>query len=163
MSAVVQQVVCQKLPGSGAGKWSRWFVLSAGGVLLITGLAKIVSAFGKAKVLQNTDPVFGISFAYLMLSVGILELAVSGVCLLTRKQSLGLGLTAWLSTCFLAYRGGLWYLGWQRPCSCLGNLTDTLHISPHVADVAMKIVLAYLLVGSYGGLLCLWKLNRKSI
>ena len=58
---------------------------------------------------------------------------------------------------------GLWYLGWQRPCSCLGNLTDTLHISPHVADVAMKIVLAYLLVGSYGGLLCLWKLNRKSI
>jgi hypothetical protein len=162
MSTVVQQIVSQKLPGNGTGKWSRWFVLSAGGILLITSLAKIVSAFGKAKVLENTDPVFGISFGHLMLSVGILELAVSGICLLTKKQSLSLGLTAWLATCFLAYRGGLWYLGWQRPCSCLGNLTDALHISPHVADVAMKIVLIYLLVGSYGGLLWLWKLNRKS-
>ena len=102
-------------------------------------------------------------YPLLLTFIGILELAVSGVCLLTKRQNLSLGLTAWLATCFLAYRGGLWYLGWQRPCSCLGNLTDTLHISPHVADVAMKIVLAYLLVGSYGGLLCLWKLNRKSI
>ena len=161
MSAVVEQVVCKKLPGGKAARWSKWFVLSAGGILLVTGLAKAASAFGTAKVLQTADPIVGISLGHLMLLAGILELAVAGVCLFTSKQNLGLGLTAWMATGFLVYRAGLWYMDWQKPCSCLGNLTDVLHIPPHAADVAMKIVLAYLLAGSYGGLLCLWKSNRK--
>lgn len=161
MSTIVQQVVYQKLAGGKAARWSKWFVLSAGGILLVTGLAKVTSAFGTAQVLQIADPIVGISLGHLMLLAGILELAVAGVCLFTSKQNLGLGLTAWLATCFLAYRAGLWYMDWQKPCNCLGNLTDVLHIPPHAADVAMKIVLAYLLAGSYGSLLCLWKSNRK--
>ena len=46
-------------------------------------------------------------------------------------------------------------------CDVLGNLTDALHISPQTADTAMKIILGYLLVGSYGLLFWLWRQNRR--
>jgi len=63
----------------------------------------------------------------------------------------------------VVYRLGLWWMHWHRPCSCLGNLTDALHISPQVADNVMKVLLAYLLIGSYG--LLIWKrwLERKTV
>jgi hypothetical protein len=162
MSYVVVQHVDNGEPsGDKVARWSRRFVLSSGCIFLVTGLAKVGSALGKAGILRNADPVFGISFGHLMLSVGIWELAVAGVCLFTRRRNLSLGLTAWMATNFLAYRAGLWFLGWQRPCSCLGNLTDALHIPPHAADVTMKIILLYLLAGSYGNLICLWKLGSR--
>jgi hypothetical protein len=40
-------------------------------------------------------------------------------------------------------------VGYRKPYGCLGNLTDALHIPPHTGDVAMKSILAYLLIGSY--------------
>jgi hypothetical protein len=42
----------------------------------------------------------------------------------------------------------------------MGNLTDALHIPPQTADTAMKIILAYLLLGSYGTLFWLWRQKR---
>jgi hypothetical protein len=54
------------------------------------------------------------------------------------------------------------WVGWHKPCSCLGNLTDALHIPPQTADTAMKIILAYLLIGSYGNLFWLWRQCKKS-
>jgi hypothetical protein len=44
----------------------------------------------------------------------------------------------------------MWWMHWKRPCGCLGNLTDALHISPVLADDIMKVVLAYLFISSYG-------------
>ena len=92
---------------------------------------------------------------------GIIELAVAYICLFTKNISLQAGLVAVLSTNFLLYRFGLWLVGWHSPCLCLGNLTDALHISPETADTAMKIVLAYLLIGSYATLFWLWKEKKK--
>jgi hypothetical protein len=141
------------------GRSSRLFVFSAGGVLLITGLAKVLSALGRAQVLEQDDPIFGISFRYLMFSVGVIELFISAICILTTKQNLSLGLVALLSTNFLGYRMGLLWIGYHGPCSCLGNLTDAIHLPPKMADSIMKLILAYLLVGSYAMLFCLWKQN----
>jgi hypothetical protein len=45
---------------------------------------------------------------------------------------------------------------------CLGNLTYALNISPQKADTAMKIILAYLLIGSYASLSWLWRQRRKA-
>jgi hypothetical protein len=70
-------------------------------------------------------------------------------------------LVAWLATSLLAYRIGLVAVGYHRPCPCLGNLTDALHIPPQIADTAMKIILAYLLIGSYATLFWLWRQHRK--
>jgi hypothetical protein len=41
-------------------------------------------------------------------------------------------------------------------------LTDALHIKPETADTAMKIILAYLLIGSYGSLFWLWRQRRRA-
>jgi hypothetical protein len=125
------------------------FLPIAGGLLLITGAAKLWSAFGSAKLLAIADPIVGIQFRYLLLAVGAAEAAVAFVCLFTHKTHLATLLVAWLSTGFLLYRLGLWWIKWESPCACLGRLTNALPISPQWADNIMKVVLAYLLVGSY--------------
>lgn len=96
-----------------------------------------------------------------ILAVGGVELVIALLCLATRRVWLQLGLVAWLATNFLVYRLGLLWIGYHRPCGCLGNLTDALGISPKTADVAMKLVLAYLLVGSYAALYWLWQSSRQ--
>jgi len=130
-------------------RWLRWFIISAGVVYLITGLAKLLSALGESKILILPDPIFSISYRHLMLIASGFELIVSGFCFFSRTSGLQVKMVAWLATTLLAYRLNLWATNWQAPCSCMGNLTDAIHISPQVADLTMKIVLAYLLVGSW--------------
>ena len=134
-------------------QFSTWFILSAGVILALTGAAKLWSALGSARVLGLVDPITGITFRQLFVGVGMAEIIIALVCFRSRRPIPALALVAWLSTVFLIYRLGLWWMGWHGPCSCLGNLTDALHISPQAADNIMKAVLAYLLVSSYT-LLC---------
>jgi len=141
----------------------RLFIYSAGVLLLATAVAKLVSASGSAHVLQNSDPIFSISFRDVFRIVGTLELIVAIVCLLGRRMGLQIGLVACLSTNFVLYRFFLFWIGWHKPCPCLGNLTDALHIPPQIADMTMKIILAYLLIGSYATLFWLWRQRKKSV
>jgi hypothetical protein len=60
---------------------------------------------------------------------------------------------------FLVYRLGLILVHYHKPCSCLGHLSDALHISPNAVNIAMKIVLEYLLLGSFAMLF--WRLKAK--
>lgn len=138
---------------------ATWFVVTASLTLAVTGVAKIWSSFGSAKILSQVDPIVGIKFGKLMLMVGLIEIAIALICFLRKRQTLALGLVAWTSTNFVVYRVCLWWIGWEKPCSCLGSLTDALHISPQVADTAMKVVLA-LFSGSYG--LLIWSRWRES-
>ena len=139
------------------------FIFSAGVLLLITAVAKIVSANGDARILQMPDPVLAISFRHIFWIVGIVELLVVYVCLFDRHLELQSALVGWLATSFILYRCGRWWVGYYKPCSCLGNLTDALHIPPQTADTAMKIILAYLLIGSYATLFWLWRQKRKAL
>ena len=133
------------------------FLFSARVLLSITGCAKIWSSFGAAKVLELSEPVFNFEFRHLLMAVGFIELGVAAVCLLSKNYKLTSILTLWLATNFVVYRFSLMWVGYHKPCPCLGNLTDALHISPHTADTAMKIILGYLLLGSYGTLFWLWR------
>jgi len=143
---------------NGRGAFS-WFVPSAGIILAITGLAKVWSAFGKVKLLEVSDPIIGLPFGDLLLAVGLVEMAIAWFCFFGKRSVLPTTLVAWFATNLLMYRLGLRWMGWHKPCNCLGNLTDTLHLSPQAADNIMKLVLAYLLVGSYG--LVIWE-RRKA-
>ena len=140
----------------------RWFLLTSGFALGLTGLAKAFSAIGPARALDVADPLFGIPFRHLMLLVGLGELLIAFFCLFTDKTQFSLLAVAWLSTNFVVYRLGLWFIGWHKPCGCLGNLTDMLHISPGTADNIMKALLAYLLVGSYATLFWRWRQGARS-
>jgi hypothetical protein len=142
------------------GGW-RWFLSSAGVALAVTALAKAFSAIGSARALDVADPLIGIPFRQLMLVVALVELLIAFFCFFTDRRRLSILGVAWISTNFLVYRLGLWFIGWHRPCGCMGNLTDILHLSPHAADNIMKGVLAYLLVGSYGILLWQWRAARR--
>lgn len=133
---------------------------SAGILLAITGLAKALSAIGAARALDTPDPLIGIPFRQLFLLVGLTELLIAFFCLFTDKRWFSLRAVAWLSTNFLVYRLGLWFIGWHHPCGCMGNLAGVLHLSDHAADNIMKGVLAYLLVGSYGILFSQWRQRR---
>jgi hypothetical protein len=141
----------------------RLFAQSAGTILALTGLAKIWSALGDSKFLSVSDPIIGIKFGTLMLLVGVVEIVIALVCFFSKRQTLAVGLVAWISTYFVVYRVGLWWMDWHRPCNCLGNLTDALHISPQVADNIMKVLLAYMLIGSYGLLFWRWRQGRTAM
>ena len=134
----------------------NFFARSAGALLAVAAIAKLVSSTGTVRILQNTDPILAISFRHIFWIAGGIELSVAIVCFFSKRIEIKTGLIAWLATSFLVYRIGLVLVGYHKPCSCLGNLTDVLHIPPKTADTAMKIILAYLLIGSYGILFHLW-------
>jgi hypothetical protein len=139
----------------------RNFIRSVGILLFITAIAKFVSGAGSARVLQTTDPLLSISFQYVFWLVGAVELIVALICLFGKKLGLQAAFVAWLATSFLLYRIGLVWVGYHKSCSCLGNLTDSLHIPPQTADTAMKIILVYLLIGSFVTLFWLWRQRKK--
>jgi hypothetical protein len=143
-------------------KIARLFLYVVGALLLATAGAKLVSSFGGARVLSNSDPITRLTFRNEFRLVGAVELAAALFCFFGKGIKLQTGLVAWLATTFVAYRLDLYWIGYRKPCACLGNLTDALHITPQTADTAMKIVLAYLLIGGYATLFWLWRQNWKA-
>jgi hypothetical protein len=140
----------------------RSFFSLAAIFLFLTGVAKIWSAFGAAKILTTHDMIFGVQFRILFFTVGLIELFVGWACLdFLRRKTFSAIILAGFATNLLMYRIGLSILHWQRPCHCLGNLTDALHIPPQIAEISMKIILAYLLIGSYATLFWLWRQKRQ--
>jgi glucan phosphoethanolaminetransferase (alkaline phosphatase superfamily) len=133
------------------------FTRLAAFVLLVTAIAKLWSVFQGSRLLDDTDPLIQVPFTVLLLIAAALELCVMAICLF-RPTVNGLVAVVWLCSLFLSYRIGLWWVGWQKPCSCLGNLTDALHISPQLADNIMKGLLAFMLLGSISLLI----LHRRS-
>jgi hypothetical protein len=141
---------------------ARLFLYSAAVALLATAAAKIVTSLGHSRILLQRDPVSGFMFRDLFRVVGVVEIVIALTCYFRKRIWLPAFLVAWLATTFLIYRLVLLWAGYRRPCPCLGNLTDMLHISPQTADSAMKVILGYLLVGSYATLFWLWKEKGKS-
>lgn len=139
----------------------RFYLIAAGLLLILTSAAKIVSAFGVGRILQLPDPIFGIAYKYLFITVGALEFIVALICLFSKNTLLNSKLLAWLATNILLYRFGLLWVGYRKPCSCLGSLTGALHLSDHSAEMIMEIILLYLLVGSYTILVLLRRGNSK--
>jgi hypothetical protein len=137
-----------------------WFVKSGSLILLTAGLAKLFSSFGHDGILDQSDSVFKVSLRFLMRWVGFIEILVSVVCFLSRKQGLNVALIAVMATDFALYRVGMVYTGWRRPCPCLGSLTGLLHLPQWLADWIVIAMLVYLIVGSYTALfwLCRTKL-----
>jgi hypothetical protein len=142
---------------------SRWFIWSAIGILFSTGLAKVFSGLGSAKVLAMMDPIFGVTFRNLMLFGGVAEITVALACIFRGIAARSkLALVAWIATGFLVYRFGLWCMGWQHPCHCMGTLAGAIHLTDREADNIMKGVLAYLLAGSYLALVLQWRTERAA-
>jgi hypothetical protein len=125
-------------------------------VLCLSGFAKVWSAIGASIIPTQTEPIGGVRIDRLLLIAAVLEFSVVALCIF-RSVIVGLLAVAWLSLVILAYRIALWWVGWEKPCGCLGNLTDALHMSPQLADNIMKGVLAFMLLGSVSLLILHWR------
>jgi len=98
--------------------------VSASGLLFISAIPKLISAFGASRMLQEIDAITGLSNQEAYIVAGLLEVLV-GVLLLFRKTwaygEIGL---AWLGVTFFAYHMISVTLGLNRACPCLGNALD---------------------------------------
>ena len=129
-------------------KTVRLYVVFAAFMLLATGLAKMISAMGDAGILSRSDPVFGLKNRHVMISVGLIELALFAFLVFGKQYILQLTAIFFLSINFVVYRLSALLKGSESPCACLGSLTESIGISTKAADLVAMAVLAYLFIGS---------------
>jgi predicted RNA-binding Zn-ribbon protein involved in translation (DUF1610 family) len=106
--------------------------------------------------------VLGIPLRYAVLLVGGLELLVAFICLFGRQTGLQLGWLGWLATNYLVYRIGLLTMNCHPQATCVGSLTDPLHLSRGTTGFIIELMPFYLLLGSYAAGIWLWMEGRKA-
>jgi len=137
-------------------KWVQNFIRSAGAVLLAAALIRFVTAAGNAPALALPDPMLGIPLRFGVLLVGGIELAIALVCLFGRQTMFQTGLLAWLSTNFVVLWIGLFWMNLHPQASCIGSLTDPLHLSRGMTGFIIQLLPLGLLLGSCVALFQLW-------
>lgn len=133
------------------------FIKSAGIFLGIAAVAKLVSSFGRAHIVDYPDPIFLLKNRDVFRILGIIELIVTFFCFLSKNQKMQSGVIALVSSNFLFYRFGVNWLGYEGLCPCLGSMSDVMHISPEVFETALKVTMVYLLIGGVGTSFYLWR------
>jgi hypothetical protein len=138
----------------------RWFLITAVSLLAVTAVAKAAAASGEARILAQPDPLLGlISMRQSMLLAAALEIVVVIRVWRAPNALRKATLLLWLGAVFLVYRIGLWWVGFEGSCRCLGNMGDVFGISAENADWIAKGILVYLVVGS--GAILLWQLSHR--
>lgn len=133
------------------------FVKSSGFLFIITAIAKLISSLGTATILNHLDPIFLIPFGHFFQAAAVAECSVAVVCFLKINRIFQTASIAFSASNFLLYRLGYYWMGYHGVCPCMGNFTEAIHVPPQLADIIMKIILAYLLIGSYVALFWLWR------
>lgn len=129
----------------------HYFLLLVGAILIITGIAKLYSAGHSEAVYKEMEPLFGVSFRLLFLATGTIELSAGFFCVICRRLTPRVAIVGALGSAFAIYRTGLWLIQYKKPCSCLGELTDALGLSPRIADgILISIVALMLAIGLIG-------------
>lgn len=151
--------VLNENPGS---KYSlaKLFLLSVAVILLTTSLAKVISSFGRAPLLETPDPLLSLSYRNLMMFAAAAELLVLSM-LISKCSVLTKVLTvSWVACVFAAYRAAAWLVGSDDFCPCLGGLADAIGLSPSAASKVLTGTLIYMIVGSLAILPREWKAER---
>ncbi len=128
-----------------------YFRLSAV-LLLATGVVKVVSAFSDSRLLQQLNPIFGISNGWVFAFIGTIEIYIASAVAFSRNSLLRTSLLALLVTGFLAYRSALVVLHIPGPCKCLGAATEWIPVLAVYETPLMNATLGFLAL-SYGFLL----------
>jgi hypothetical protein len=143
-------------------KWIRYFILSSGAILLAAALTCFLIAADSAQVMSLPEPVLGIPLRYAVLAVGAFELVVALFCLFGKRVGLQAGWLAWLATNYMVYRIGLFTMHCHPQATCIGSLTDPLHLSLGTMGILIGFLPFYLLLGSYAAVIWLWLEGRRA-
>ena len=125
----------------------QYFLISAALILLLTGSAKLISAFGSSKILHENDPILAIPNRLLLLLAGIVEIGTAVSVFLGKSKHF---LCLWISVLgaqFLLYRCAFELGGFSRGCPCLGTLGAALPFSQSTLDHALLLIAIWLCVG----------------
>ena len=141
-------------------KWIRYFILSAGGILLAAALTRFLAAAGQAQVWDLPDPVLGIPLRYAVLLVGTFELIVALICLFGKRVGLQVGWLAWLAINFLVFQIGAFATHCHWQATCIGSLTDPLQLTRGITGIIIGFIPIYLLAGSGTASVWLWAGQR---
>jgi predicted RNA-binding Zn-ribbon protein involved in translation (DUF1610 family) len=141
----------------------QFFIYSAGGILLVAALIRFVIAVGHAPALALPEPMLGFPLRYAVLLVGGLELVVALVCLFGKQVNFRISWLAWLATDYLIFQIGLLTMHCHPQATCVGGLTDPLHLSRGMTGLVMPLAPIYLLLGSYWAMYRLWRKGRAAL
>jgi len=147
-SSSIQHISEKQFADNKFGIWSNRFIISASIILILTGFAKLFSAYGHAKIILAPNAIIPhFQNRHIFILAGLLEIGIGLLCFSTERAKLSKLVTLnVLTLCFLVYRFGLWWVGFNGACPCMGNAAAWLHLSPEVANNIMKSVLLYLQV-----------------
>jgi hypothetical protein len=108
--------------------FEKWFRGTVVIVLLVTGSLKLITTLGDAENSLIRDPIFlFIRQQHMLIGVGILEIAVALFVTFQRNTLLKLWAILWLCGAFIAYRVGLFLIGFKGNCGCLGKPQSWLY------------------------------------
>ena len=138
------------------------FIYSAGGILLAAALERLMVAAGSAPALARPEPMLGIPLRSAVLLTGGIELLVATICLLGSQARIQAGWLTWLATYYLVYRIGLIWMHIHPQATCLGSLTDPLHLLKGFMGFIIGLLPLYLLLGSYAAMFWLWLAGRRA-
>jgi hypothetical protein len=141
-------------------KWIKIFIWSAGAILLTAALSRFLIVAGSTPALTLPEPMLGVPLRHAVLAVGILELIAALLCLFGRQTRLQLGWVAWLATNDMVYRIGLLFMNFHPQATCIGSLTDPLHLASGVTGFIAASLPLYLFFGSYLAVFWLWQAAR---
>lgn len=147
--AVLTAIVMTNPPHS-VNTFERLFRWSAALLLLSTAAAKLISAGGRAAILDFPDPLLALHNRQLLVLVALIEVIIGAALLSRLSVQTKYLLVAWLSSNFILYRLGLHVLSPGKPCPCLGTITERLHLNPDHVNTVLWAVALYLLAGSVG-------------
>jgi hypothetical protein len=141
----------------------KWFVPGVAIVLSAIGAVDLWIAVVGGRVLDIPDPFLWLTYRKIIFLVGGLELVLSAFLLMASKryESLKLSLIVSFAASFLLYRFGSSSVGGPDFFCCLGNLTDTLLISPATLDWLMVAIFIWLFLGAFGLLIYRWLADRR--
>jgi DNA-directed RNA polymerase subunit RPC12/RpoP len=141
--------------------WIKPFIYSAGGILLAAALIGFLIAAGHHPALALPEPLLGVLLRGALLAVGTLELVVAGICLFGKNARLQAAWLAWVGTNFVVFQIGLVWMRVHPQGTCLGSLTDPLHLARGFTGDIMAFLPFYVLLGSYMVVVAPWLAKHK--
>jgi hypothetical protein len=143
-------------------KLAKFFICSTGGILLTASLIRFAIASGTSQTLALPEPVLGIPLRYAVLIVGGMEFAAACFCLFSKNKKIQTTIIVWLATNNIVYQALTCIMHQHPQATCLGSLTDPLHLTHSILGIIVSILPIYLLIGSYGLAIWLWRESKKT-
>lgn len=125
----------------------RVFLVLCGIILLLSSIAKIISAFGSARILDTFNWVFhSFSERQVLFFTGTIELLIVAVLVFSKNVNIKLFVLFWLASQFLLYHYGI--TGAPASCPCLGRAAEWLHVQQQVLEKISMAFALFIFLGS---------------